>query len=240
MKSKVFYVIVIMILGVILVTLTGCGKKEEQKAEVTQTAEKKEVKLTIADKKIVYTAKNEKGYKIPKINLAYDNIKEVNKEISEYGEQCLAAMKLTGNEVEEGGTLDYTYYENDNILSIVYEHESPFAANPDKYKVWNVDKYTGEVITNEQILAKKNIDAEDFKAEYKEKMGLYFEEIHKEAKESAGETFYNSQYEKTIDDTNADINNPMYLNENNEICMVSKIYSLAAADYYEHLVNIEK
>ena len=204
MKSKILRIIVMMILATMLVTLTGCGKKEENNTPAVQE-EKKEAKLINDQKNIVYTVKEKEGYKIPKINLAYDNIKEINKEISAFGEEFLTGATSEGK-IQTGGKLLYSYYENDNILSLVYEYESPFAATPDKYKVWNVDKYTGETITNEQILAKKGITAEEFQTKYTEQCKLKYEELYSQAKEPAGETFYNEQYEKTISTENNNTN----------------------------------
>lgn len=239
MKSKIFNVIAIMILTIIsLVMLTGCGKKEENNNQATQVAEKKEVKLINNQKNIVYTVKEESGYKIPKINLAYDNIKELNKEILAFGEEFIAGATLD-NKIVTGGRLEYTYYENDNILSLVYEYENPFAAMPDKYRIWNVDKYTGEILTNEQILAKKGINVADFQTKYTEQCKLKYEEMCNQAKESAGD-LYTQQYEKTLSTENNNTNNKMFLDENNEINMIAKIYSLAAADYYEHIVTVKK
>lgn len=238
MKKKIFYTMITIIgLAIGLLILTGCGKKQENNQKTEQEENNQKVSLINEDKNIVYTVKEKSGYKIPKINLIYDNAKALNKEILAYGEQCIEEMTDEGK-ILEGGVLNYKYYENDNILSVIYEYGTPNAANT--YKVWNIDKYTGEMITNEQIIAKKDINQEEFKVTYKEKIGLYFEELYKEAKESVGEEFYNEQYEKTIADENIDINNPMYLNENNEVCMISKIYSLETADYYEYIVTVEK
>lgn len=238
MKRKILYVIAIIMLGAMLLVFTGCGKKEENNNQAVQEEEKKEVKRINDKKNIVYTVKEESGYKIPKINLAYDNIKEVNKEILEFGEKFLADITVK-DKIEEGGKLEYQYYENDNILSIVYEYESPFAANSDKYKVWNVDKYTGEIITNEQILAKKGIKTEDFQAKYTEQCKAKYEEMNINAKETMPD-LYNEQYEKTVSTENNNVSNHMYLGEDNEINMITKIYSPAAADYYEHIVTVKK
>ncbi len=239
MRKKKFYVITIVMVLMVLTTLTGCGKKKENEADIQQEENKPEVSLINEDKNIVYTVKEKSGYKIPKINLTYDNVKVLNKELLAYGEQRIEEMTNDGK-IAEGGVLSYKYYENDNIISIVYEYESPITENSDKYKVWNIDKYTGEVITNDQILNKKAINLEEFKELYKEKIGLYFEEVYKETKDSVEETLYKEQYEKTIADENIDINNLMYLNENNEICMVSKVHSLTEADYYEHIIVVKK
>lgn len=242
MKNKILCVIVMLVLATILVTLTGCGKKEENNIPVAEE-EKKEVKLINEQKNIVYTVKEKEGYKIPKINLSYDNIKEINKEISTFGEEFLAGVTIDGK-ITAGGKLQYSYYENDNILSLVYEYESPSAAMPDSYKVWNVDKYTGELITNEQILDKKGMQIEEFEEKFIEKCKEKYEELGKDFKETAQteemSALYDTQFEKTCSKENNNLNNFMYLGENNEIYMVAKIYSLAAADYYEHIIEVKK
>lgn len=243
MRKKIFSLITIIGLATII-TLTGCGKKEENNTNVEKEENKPTVSLINEDKNIVYTVKEDSGYKIPKINLTYDKVKELNKEILAYGEQKIADMTVEGK-VETGGTLDYKYYENDNILSIVYEYESPFAAMPDKYKVWNIDKYTGETITNEQILAKKGFEADEFEEKFIQKCKEKYEEFGKEAKEAASQTeelakFYDTQLEKTVSKENNNVNCSMYLGADNEIYMIAKIYSLAAADYYEQIITVEK
>ena len=141
--------------------------------------------------------------------------------------------------IQTDGKLEYKYYENDNILSIVYEHESPFAAVSDKYKVWNIDKYTGETITNEQILAKKGIKAEELEESLIQKCKEKYEELGISAKENEEMLeVYNSQLEKTVSKENNNLNNFMYLGADNEIYVIAKIYSLAGTDYYEHIIKV--
>ena len=77
MKKKKILVITAISLATI-VTLTGCGKKNENKQE-EQKENKPIVSLINEEKNIVYTVKEQSGYKIPKINLTYDNVKELNK-----------------------------------------------------------------------------------------------------------------------------------------------------------------
>ncbi len=236
MKKKKILVITAISLATI-VTLTGCGKKNENKQE-EQKENKPIVSLINEEKNIVYTVKEQSGYKIPKINLTYDNVKELNKEILSYGEQKITDMTVDGK-IQTDGKLEYKYYENDNILSIVYEHESPFAAVSDKYKVWNIDKYTGETITNEQILAKKGIKAEELEESLIQKCKEKYEELGISAKENEEMLeVYNSQLEKTVSKENNNLNNFMYLGADNEIYVIAKIYSLAGADYYEHIIKV--
>ncbi len=236
MKKKKILVITAISLATI-VTLTGCGKKNENKQE-EQKENKPIVSLINEEKNIVYTVKEQSGYKIPKINLTYDNVKELNKEILSYGEQKITDMTVDGK-IQTDGKLEYKYYENDNILSIVYEHESPFAAVSDKYKVWNIDKYTGETITNEQILAKKGIKAEELEESLIQKCKEKYEELGISAKENEEMLeVYNSQLEKTVSKENNNLNNFMYLGADNEIYVIAKIYSLAGTDYYEHIIKV--
>lgn len=236
MKKKKILVITAISLATI-VTLTGCGKKNENKQE-EQKENKPIVSLINEEKNIVYTVKEQSGYKIPKINLTYDNVKELNKEILSYGEQKITDMTVDGK-IQTDGKLEYKYYENDNILSIVYEHESPFAAVSDKYKVWNIDKYTGETITNEQILAKKRIKAEELEESLIQKCKEKYEELGISAKENEEMLeVYNSQLEKTVSKENNNLNNFMYLGADNEIYVIAKIYSLAGTDYYEHIIKV--
>lgn len=234
MKKKILGIAVIAMLVTTLFVLTGCGKKKEEN-QPAQEETKKEVKLIEESKNLVYIVKAVGKYTIPKINLAYDNIKELNKEILAYGEGRLNEMTQDGK-TTEGGKLGFKHYENDDILSVVYEYESPVGAVLDKYRVWNVDKYTGEVVANEQILEKCKMPVEEFQSKYKEQQKLKYEEINKGAEESQ---MYNEQYEKTISEENNNINNAMYLNENGEICVITKIYSLAGADYSEYIVTIQ-
>lgn len=242
MKKKIFSLITIIGLAT-MITLTGCGKKEENNTNVEKEENKPTVSLINEDKNIVYTVKEESGYKIPKINLTYDKVKELNKEILADGEQKIEDTKIEGK-ITEGGTLEYKYYENDNILSIVYEYRAPHVANSDIYKVWNVDKYTGETITNEQILAKKGMKTEEFEEKFIEKCKEKYEELGQGFKENAQteemSELYDTQLEKTISKENNNVNCDMYLGADNEIYMIAKIYSLAAADYYEQIITVEK
>jgi len=197
------------------------------------------------------------SYSIPKIDINSDDAKAINKEIldgykPEIDEE-IANFKQ-GLSVYMY-SVQYDSFVNGNILSLVISCEFPDDCID--YQVYNVDVSTGKCISNTQLLQYKNITEADF---LKILLKLYNDEFimqngtkdtdienmktapagftEEEIKDFSEE--YTDQYNMTIDKSNFGIDTPMFLDSDDNLNIIAKIYSLAGSDFYYHLIKVGK
>lgn len=224
-------------------------KKEEKEKviennisnEVEEEAEK--INLIDEDKELVYDCYNKKiaghEYKVPAINLDYDNIKDINKEILNLVESDLKQLEKV-TELPEGAIsrTDYKWYQNKEILSVVFFIEG---YHVDDYYVYNIDIYTGEEVKNEKILEAEKIDEDEFPEMCSDAVEDYFENYLYSASvaQSAG-SVYEDAKDKSTDEDNFKISKTdMFLGENGNLYIVAEVTTIAGAGYNNFLINIE-
>lgn len=197
------------------------------------------------------------SYKIPKININSSEVDEINKEIND---KIISQAKegIQFLEKNEGGGLyrvDYSYYINNNVLSIVINLE--YDSDIVDYYVYNINITTGAKVTNEEILKIKKMTDNQFseklssatKIEFINKYGskdAYMNDLknsdafNEESELKEQESIYVTQYNKNISTSNCKIdNNKIYLSDNQNLNVVTTIYSLAGAEEYEHILNLD-
>ena len=108
------------------------------------------------------------------------------------------------------------------------------------FEVYNVDVYTGEEISNSELLASKNISESEFLELAKTTCEEYYENTYGESIAEYSEDIKES-YEKQLKslsdkDYSADV--PMFLNFEGKLCFVELIPSLAGAEAYYRVVNL--
>ena len=105
------------------------------------------------------------------------------------------------------------------------------------YAVYGYDFVTDTRLTNEMILEQRGLNAELYKENLREKAQLMFEDMYgtipQESREGMG---YYTQLEKTISDENVE-DAVLFVDGSGELEAVMRIYSLAGADWYYHLVT---
>ena len=105
------------------------------------------------------------------------------------------------------------------------------------YAVYGYDIESDSRVTNDMILEKRGITAEFYKDNLREKAKLMFEDMNGTIPpESREEMGYYSQLEKTISDENV-AEAVLFIDGLGELEAIMKIYSLAGADWYYHLVT---
>lgn len=187
------------------------------------------------------------SYKIPKININSDDVNEINKEIND---KIISQAKksITGIEKYNGSRglykINYLYYINNDILSVVIELD--FDADIVDYYTYNINTTTGAKVTNEEILKIKKLTDTQFSEKLSSAAKIKFinkygsKDTYKESELKEQESFYVTQYNQTISGSNCKIdNNKIYLSDNQNLNVVTKIYSLAGADAYEHILNLD-
>ena len=121
------------------------SKKEETKKEEKSILKDK-------DKEIVYTLGDYKYKKVPYINIDTEDAEKLNKKITNF-------VDKNGNDTDYGEykALDYVYYTNDDVLSVVVFVKYP---TPDRYyETVNINTKTGEIVSNDDLLKLKKIDS---------------------------------------------------------------------------------
>lgn len=196
------------------------------------------------------------SYKIPKININSDEVDRINKEINDkiisQAKECVTSLEK--NESVGLYKVNYLYYINNNILSIVINLD--YDSDVVGYYVYNINTTTGAKVTNEEILKIKKMTDTQFseklssaaKIKFINKYGskdtymdnLKYSEALEESELKRHESMYTTQYNQTISISNCKIdNNKIYLSDNQNLNVVAKIYSLAGADEYEHILNLD-
>jgi hypothetical protein len=222
--------------------------------EPEKTEEKPKGDLVVDAHTYAYSGKDEFDqdleleYHIPKIDLDTDGAKAINDEIEKTffgGENEMAYIGFILNNDEPKnsevgyGEIDYDWYVNQDILSLVIECEGFY--DNDEYYVYNLDMKSDTRLANADMIATAGLTESDFKKTAEKVLGSkYWEMFGGSVKnivydESSAE-FFNKQLSSTISGDN--INNAdLYLNEKSQLCMIAQIYSLAGADYYWHDLN---
>lgn len=237
-KKKNIIILILIALVIILIATIACI--------TTKHGDKTKLVSTFYHKVLTDEERNEEyTYDIPKINLESDDAKKVNTEIyNEYVNECIQEEK----NLQEGlgivcMAIDYKYYINSNILSLVVRWQS-IAAGAESFNVYNIDVETGENISNEEIIAKNGLTQEQVVSKLKE---LYKEACYENnmANKDKNDEYYSNALEfynnevlpYTLSDENCNINVPMFLDENGKINVVAYIGSMAGAGGYYHILN---
>ena len=267
-KSNKGLVVLIIILILMVLGLSGYLVYDKFITKNTKiTNEEKETKTSTIDngnkkilkkdesKEVVYTLYSvniEKVFgkfvsNIPNINIDSIYAKKVNGEIN----SLIYSMGYDNNYDENGikckdfcSLIQYKYYLNDNILSLVVYEDGQTDPLSHTYYTYNIDIYTGEEITNKDLVKLKNIDVNDFSTKlsntFKDAYSFdkYYPENQygKEFKSLATQT-----YNETVDLKNCSIDNPMFLNENGELNVILGVYYYAGGEgTTDSIVNIDQ
>ena len=177
------------------------------------------------------------SYHVPQIFSETPTAKEINAEIAErFGkrvEEQFQNMK-DGLSLWSWHTEWHSYWVDFELfLLISADEEGGFK----DYAVYGYDFVTDTRLTNEMILEQRGLNAELYKENLREKAQLMFEDMYgtipQESREGMG---YYTQLEKTISDENVE-DAVLFVDGSGELEAVMRIYSLAGADWYYHLVT---
>lgn len=250
MKSTIFKISLVCIMIVsILIMLTGCtennnkNKVENEIRRDNETAESKIDKDNIKDdvSELVTlrykTTIEDNVYRIPKIDESLNDAKDINEDIEK---TILSDVKEKEYGRMEGlYGVNYSAYEYGNIISIVINEN--MEAGIKAYKTYNLDKKSGKRISNKELLSRLNVEETEFidKLSKNVENNFFNFSIEKSINEDSIE-FYNTIKKSSTSKENCSINNDMYVDYEGNINVITKIGSLAGAEYYYHIITIER
>ncbi len=217
---------------------------EESNDTVSDKKDEKSIILKEADKELVYDYYNKNifdhTYKIPAINLSYDNVEKINKEIKDNVEKDIKELE-SKDAFQEGliSKVDYKWYTNKNILSLVY------VVNKNKinqYYVYNIDVYTGKKIENKEILEAEKLDEDEFSEKCSTAVKKYFEKNFKgdSLMRSNFGTFYDRALEESMGKSKFKVSNTkIFLDDEGDINLIAELNLFGSTSVSVFIVDIE-
>ena len=130
--------------------------------------------------------------------------------------------------------VDYTIYINDQLISIVCETDTNWGF--ESYYVVNFDASTRTEVTQEQLLQRFGLTKEQFLDLGVQVMQQYFQDSLSAAPK---DEMYWDRYNKSTAKENFSSDCQLYVDNNGQLCMIVKLYSLAGADYYYHIFTVK-
>lgn len=184
------------------------------------------------------------SYKIPQINIDSEDANNINKEIQdEYYKYYKDQKEYIDSNGYVGGCsrIEYAYHINGDIVSIVMA--SFWDGGSVERSAYNISTKTGKEVTNSELLNKKGLNEADFPSKLSGILTEQLKEMYTPSEEQLSYTgsaeFYNTQYKRTTSLENCSVNNDMYLNTNNQLCVITTRYNIAGGDGTEIIVNMD-
>ncbi|MEY8387416.1 hypothetical protein AALC17_08995 [Oscillospiraceae bacterium 38-13] len=182
-------------------------------------------------------------FNIPKITLSGDAVANINAEIwrNLYDGVVVEILEWWNQGHYEGDEyITYNWYVNDNILSLVVESHPVDWAWTDYY-VYNISVPDGAVLSTQNVLSYCGLTDSLYKETAKQALyafhfSCYGESIY-ERNDVAGMKYADEALAKTISAENIAKALP-FINDKGELCMVCPVYSIAGADYYYNVINL--
>ena len=175
------------------------------------------------------------SYRIPAINAEPEEARRLNELIYT---QLMSVVDEELKSMDDGLSLvsvnvDYRYYVNDGIVSILCTSDSPNDFN--NYLVCNYDAGNGREFTRADFLAREGLTEEEL-------VSLACAACEQTFTEAFGnfphDSFYEEQYARTLDPSTYGDDLMLYYGEDGTLSMVAPIFSLAGASFYYQEIAI--
>ena len=175
-------------------------------------------------------------YRLPRIIINGNDISDVNLEIlQKYESEFEIAEECVNRKDSQLAytRLDYNYYINDNILSVLIFHKYPFNSYIE-YSVYNFDLSSGERLNNQDIANRLSCNYADIKNVIIDEIKASFDEV----RDFVPEKTFNQLLGESVSDINLE-DARLYIGENNQLIAMYRIYWVAGAGVYYHLMPVE-
>lgn len=202
--------------------------------KTTEEKENNKVLLKDESKEIVYSLIDEKHEgvirRIPYVNIDSKYAEEINSELDNLTKKGYLDGQAENLYLQY--PVDYKYYVSDEIVSIKFswatEGEMTFS------KIYNINKYTGEKVSNSEILKKVNISDKELNTKMVES---YKTARPLESIEDNTNSVVKECYQKDIDTLSSGKIKAMYLSDN-ELCVLFDLNYIAGAGMGEAILNV--
>ncbi|GHU83691.1 hypothetical protein AGMMS50284_7640 [Clostridia bacterium] len=133
----------------------------------------------------------------------------------------------------------YDSYLNGDVLSLVITSQTNWGGL-EFYNSYNINVATGSKVSNQEILASKNITEAQFVSKLQEVYKTTFVEQNGTADKYSDEykDQYNEKLEQTIATGNCSLDTPIFLGSNGNLQAIATIFAMAGADSNEVLVDL--
>ncbi len=184
-------------------------------------------------------------YRIPHINIEGDTVKQINKKIYD---SLSTVIDNAVSEIAEYGSpissyeISYRWAVNEDILSLVIVNRSlPDDGGGDEYMVYNISVSEGTIVSDESIISASGLSKEQFYEKAQQVLGSHYwsgvDTSNKNFKSDSYVGSFNEQLKKTISKDNID-RSYLYINDENQLCIVAFEYSMAGSIGYWHDLNM--
>ncbi len=182
-------------------------------------------------------------FRIPQINLPGSDIEQVNAEIFN---TLYPIIEDVVEEIAEyshpftSEEISYRWAVNSDILSlVVLSNSDPEVGGKDVYLVYNVSVVDGNRLSKNELISVAGVSQENYHDMLWQALGsAYFQGKESYIEQVGYDDFFRTQLENTLSEDNIQSCVP-YFNEDGQLCIIGTIYSLAAADFYYHEINLE-
>lgn len=252
--SKTILWITAALIGALLCACSG-GESESDMTETTNYAQiittpvTEEIKPTelsadsyvVTAKEKTYQYSDSNGtnhsttYRIPALNFATAEAAAVNAEI----EQAYAEEFANADKAEQEKTalpcdmIDYEYYINDKLISIVITHQN--SAHITDYRVYNYNAENDTRLDNDGLLTYLNRDSEQT---YSDLKTVLQDDYTSKYKYDHFPNDYYIQLEKTIGDEGLR-DSQLYLNKDANLCAICTEYASVGQKIMQVMVSID-
>lgn len=175
-------------------------------------------------------------FNIPQININSNDVKQINKEILDKYETILANVYENQYIDFSAEALDYEYYINDDVLSLVlnvYTEGGPIFGS----EIYNVDIGTGEKVTNAGLIECMNIT----ETEFENKLNNAIENLEMYTNKEIEEEFKEEQLNKTLELYKEEVLDEikMYINKKGNITVSIEVFATAGGEKANCLLDLE-
>ena len=181
-------------------------------------------------------------FAIPQINIAGETAESINKEI--WDELYVGVLEeIRAKRPYFGGEyIKYEWAVNGSILSLWIESQPAWDLDWLDYYVYNVDIFTGTFLSNEDVIIAAGFTPEEYYEKAKQVLGSkYWSNWERDNEQFYDKYFvemFNQQLRNTVSDENVHETTPFF-NSDGQLCFLAQIYSMAGADSYWGIHNIE-
>ena len=246
--------IIAALIGMLLCSCSNGGSENEATettnyAQIITTPVTEEVKPTelsadsyvVTAKEKTYQYSDSSGtslsatYRIPALNFSTAEAAAVNAEIEQaYAEEFLGADKAEQEKTAlPCDMIDYEYYINDKLISIVIKHQN--SAHITDYRVYNYNAENDTRLDNGGLLAYLNRDTEQTYSDLKK---VLQDDYTSKYKYDHFPKDYYIQLEKTIGDEGLK-SSQLYLRKNANLCAICTEYASVGQKVMQVMISID-